>query len=48
MTSIKKTLSVATVLATISGFAYATSAADYAKMPGKNWLGYCGDAGQMR
>ena len=48
MTSIKKTLSVATVLATISGFAYATSASDYAKLPGKNWLGYGGDAGQMR
>ena len=48
MTSIKKTLSVATVLATISGFAYATSAGEYAKLPGKNWLGYGGDAGQQR
>ena len=38
MTSIKKTLSVATVLATISGFEYATSAGEYAKLPGKKWL----------
>ena len=32
MSTIKKTLSVATVLATITGFAYATSAGEYAKL----------------